>query len=153
MQDKPGSIVALVGRLGEIGEDDLKRAEPEQLLDLIAACIELSVMAAGELNRQPEEQRLNLLPEASWPRLPVRSALRVIEGGKGRGAPAMWERLHELHAREEAGTLTEIECQEILGIEHSMCGFIAKSTPLPVRPTLGDMPFLIQGDPFCPLVD
>jgi len=74
-------------RLGEIGEDDLKRAEPEQLLDLIGECIDLSVVAAKELNRLPEEQRLNLLPGASWPRLPVRSALRVIEGGKGaRGA-------------------------------------------------------------------
>jgi len=116
MQDKPGSIVSLMRLLAEIDEDDLKRAEPERLLDLIAACIDLSVVAAEELNRLPEERRLNLLPEASWPRLPVRSALRVIEGGKGRGAP-MWKRLYELHAREEAGSITPAEAQEVQRIE------------------------------------
>jgi len=117
MQDKPDSIVALMGRLGEIGEDDLKRAEPEQLLDLIAACIDLSAVAAKELNRLPEEQRLNLLPGVSWPRLLVRSALRVIEGGKGRGAPAMCKRLYELRVREEAGSITPAEVQEMQSIE------------------------------------
>jgi len=32
--------------------------------------------------------------------------LPVIEGGKGNGAPAMWQPLYELHAKEEARTIT-----------------------------------------------
>jgi hypothetical protein len=47
----------------------------------------------------------------------VRPTLRVVEGGRGGGAPAMWDRLHELHAGEEAGTLSETEHREMLGIE------------------------------------
>lgn len=46
--------------------------------------------------------------------------LRVIEGGRGNGAPEMWHRLYELHAKEEARTITEAEWQEMRGIERTI---------------------------------
>jgi hypothetical protein len=94
MQDKPGSIVALMGRFAEIDEDDLKRAEPEQLLDLMAACIDLAVAAAKELNRVPEEQCLNLLSGGSrQPLQPESSSISGSEDLEKRRASALqhWE--------------------------------------------------------------
>src|SRR5262249_29494432 len=107
MPSKPGTIVTLVGRLAaSVSDDDLKAAEPVALIGLAAACLSPANRAQEEANgRLPEEQRPD--PGAPGP------TLRVVEGGRGGGAPAMWHRLHELHVREEAGTITSAEAQEL----------------------------------------
>jgi hypothetical protein len=49
-----------------------------------------------------------------------RASLRVIEGSKGNGAPAMWQRLYDLHAKEEVRTITEAERQEMQMRSHGL---------------------------------
>jgi len=77
----------------------------------------------------------------------------VIEGGKGSDAPGCGSVSMSCTPRRRR-TITETEWQEMRGIEAAISRQSARRTaPLSPRPTLGDKPFLIQGDSFSALVD
>jgi len=68
----------------------------------------------------------------------------------------MWERLYELHAKEQARSITEVEWQEMRGIELSIGRrsgeeSSASTSPLPPRSALREAIYLL--DPFGRLCD
>jgi hypothetical protein len=78
MHRKPKRICTHVGRqVARVSTDDLRRAEPLELVGLAVVCHNLAVMTVKELNRRlPENDRVDVA--GILPRLPV------VRGGKGK---------------------------------------------------------------------
>jgi hypothetical protein len=73
--------------------------------------------------------------------------LRVIDGGRGGDAAVMRQRLYELHAKQSARTITEVEWQQMRRIE-LLIGWQPEAYPSPLREAICG-----NGDPFGPLAD